>query len=170
MRAFEEKYNSLSIDQVWLIHKSRSEEGFQKWHQEVPNLEGDRAILKTIAVNIGQMTAKLPEDEVSLSNEEVLLEYNQPSTPEVKVGSPEEKSPEVQIVGYRHYNAEKQAQQTQDLAAKLAAAETSNRKIASMLAQTDIVKNSLVDPTGVEVRINEEVDLFFNELQSLTSD
>jgi molybdopterin-biosynthesis enzyme MoeA-like protein len=67
-------------------------------------------------------------------------------------------------------SAEKQAQQTQDLAAKLAAAETSNRKIASMLAQTDIVKNSLVDPTGVEVRINEEVDLFFNELQSLTSD
>ena len=67
-------------------------------------------------------------------------------------------------------SAEKQAQQTQDLAAKLAAAETSNRKIASMLAQTDIVKNSLVDPTGVEVRINEEEDLFFNELQSLTSD
>ena len=67
-------------------------------------------------------------------------------------------------------SAEKQAQQTQDLAAKLAAAETSNRKIASMLAQTDIVKNSLVHPTGVEVRINEEVDLFFNELQSLTSD
>jgi len=39
-----------------------------------------------------------------------------------------------------------------------------------MLGQTDIVKNSLVYLTGVEVRINEEVDLFFNELQSLTSD
>ena len=38
-----------------------------------------------------------------------------------------------------------------------------------MLAQTDIVKNSLVDPTGVEVKINEEVDLFFGELQSLTA-
>ena len=66
-------------------------------------------------------------------------------------------------------SARKQAQQTQDLAAKLAAAETSNRKIATMLAQTDIVKNSLVDPTGVEVKINEEVDLFFGELQSLTA-
>ena len=66
-------------------------------------------------------------------------------------------------------STKKQAQQTQDLAAKLAAAETSNRKIATMLAQTDIVKNSLVDPTGVEVKINEEVDLFFGELQSLTA-
>jgi hypothetical protein len=103
VRAFEEKYNSLSIDQVWLICKSQSEEGFQRWHQDIPKLEGERATVKTIVVNIGQMTAKLSEDEASLSNEEVLLEDNEPSTPEVKLGSPEETSPEVQIIGYKNY-------------------------------------------------------------------
>jgi hypothetical protein len=87
VRAFKEKYNSLFIDQVWLIRKPQSEEGFQRWHQDIPKLEGERAIVKTIVVNIGQMTAKLPEDEASLSNEEVLLEDIQPSTPEVKVAS-----------------------------------------------------------------------------------
>ena len=52
VRAFEEKYNSLSIDQVWLICKSQSEEGFQRWHQGVPKLEGERGIVKTIVVNM----------------------------------------------------------------------------------------------------------------------
>ena len=50
--------------------------------------------MKSIVVNIGQMTAKFPEDEGSLSNEEVLLGDNEPSTPEVKVDPPQEKSPD----------------------------------------------------------------------------
>jgi hypothetical protein len=62
--------------------------------------------VKTIVVNIGQMTAKLPEDEASLSNEEVLLEDIQPSTPEVKVGSHQEKL-SVEVVGYGNYIGEK---------------------------------------------------------------
>jgi len=91
VKAFEEKYNSLSIDQVWLIHKSHSEVGFQRWHQDLPKLEGERAIVKSIVVNIGQMTARFPGDDGSI----LLLKDNEPSTPEVKVGgSPEEKSPD----------------------------------------------------------------------------
>ena len=102
VKAFEEKYHSLSIDQVWLIRKSHSELGFQRWHQDLPKLEGERAIVKSIVVNIGQMTAKFPEDEGSLSNDEVLLEDNEPSTPEVKVGSPDETSPDSDCVIARY--------------------------------------------------------------------
>ncbi len=54
------------------------------------------------------MTAMLPEDEASPSNEEVLLEDIQPSAPEVKVGSHQEKLlVEVEMVGYRNYHDEK---------------------------------------------------------------
>ena len=64
--------------------------------------------MKTIVVNIGQMTAMLPEHEAPPSNEEVLLEDIQPSTPEVKVGSHQKKSPaEVEMVGYGNYHDEK---------------------------------------------------------------
>ena len=97
VKAFKDKYNSLSIDQVWLIRKSHSEVGFQRWHQDLPKLEGERAIVKSIVVNIGQMTARFPEDDGSI----LLLKDNEPSTPEVKVGSPEESSPELEIVGYQ---------------------------------------------------------------------
>ncbi len=30
---FEAKEKTLSIDQVWLVRKSASEEGFQRWHK-----------------------------------------------------------------------------------------------------------------------------------------
>ena len=75
VKAFEEKYHSLSIDQVWLIRKSHSELGFQRWHQDLPKLEGERAIVKSIVVNIGQMTARFPEDDGST----LLVEDNKPS-------------------------------------------------------------------------------------------
>ncbi len=50
---FEGIDKTLSVDQVWLIRKSDSEEGCQRWHQDVPKLEGERSIVKTIVVNLG---------------------------------------------------------------------------------------------------------------------
>ena len=49
--------------------------GFQRWHQDLPKLEGERAIVKSIVVNIGQMTARFPEDDGST----LLVEDNKPS-------------------------------------------------------------------------------------------
>jgi hypothetical protein len=53
---FEAMDKTVSVDQVWLIRKSESKEEFQRWHQDLTKLEGDRSIFKTIVVNIGQMT------------------------------------------------------------------------------------------------------------------
>jgi hypothetical protein len=53
---FEAMDKTVSVDLVWLIRKSESKEGFQRWHQDLTKLEGDRSIFKTIVVNIGQMT------------------------------------------------------------------------------------------------------------------
>ena len=50
---FEGNDKTLSVDQVWLIRKSESEEGFQTWHRDLPKLEGERSIVKTIVVNLG---------------------------------------------------------------------------------------------------------------------
>ena len=50
---FEGNEKTLSLDQVWLIRKSESEEGFQRWHRDLPKLERERSIVKTIVVNLG---------------------------------------------------------------------------------------------------------------------
>lgn len=55
-----------------------------------------------------------------------------------------------------------------DLQTKLQAAEEAGRKIAGILAETDIVKNSLVDPKATEAKINEEINLMFGSISDLT--
>lgn len=67
-------------------------------------------------------------------------------------------------------DVKKQAALSQELNLQLQQSEANNKKIATMLAETDIVKNSLLDPKAVEQRINEEINIYFNSLQSLTTD
>ena len=55
-----------------------------------------------------------------------------------------------------------------DLQTKLQSAEEAGRKIAGILAETDIVKNSLVDPEATEAKINEEINLMFGSISDLT--
>ena len=65
-------------------------------------------------------------------------------------------------------NMEKQIKLTKDLNNKLSIAEENNKKISNLLAKTDIVKNSLVDPVGQEKRINEQVNKMFGGINSVT--
>ena len=66
-------------------------------------------------------------------------------------------------------NMKKQMELTNDLNAKLSKAEQNNRKIADLLAKTDIVKNSLADPNAVEKKINEQVNTIFKSIDSVTN-
>jgi Tfp pilus assembly protein PilO len=66
-------------------------------------------------------------------------------------------------------NMKKQLQLTNDLNSKLQKAEQNNRKIADLLAKTDIVKNSLADPEAVEKKINEQVNTIFKSIDSVTT-
>ena len=66
-------------------------------------------------------------------------------------------------------NMKKQLELTNDLNSKLQKAEDNNKKIAKLLAKTDIVKNSLADPDAVEKKINEEVELLFKSIDSVTA-
>ena len=65
-------------------------------------------------------------------------------------------------------NMEKQIKLTKDLNNKLSIAEENNKKIAKILAETDIVKNSIADPVKTEKRINEEVVNMFNGINTAT--
>ena len=65
-------------------------------------------------------------------------------------------------------NMEKQIKLTKDLNNKLTIAEENNKKIAKILAETDIVKNSIADPASTEKRINEEVINMFNGINTAT--
>ena len=65
-------------------------------------------------------------------------------------------------------NMEKQIKLTKDLNNKLSIAEENNKKISKILAETDIVKNSLADPVATEKRINEEVVNMFNGINTAT--
>ena len=65
-------------------------------------------------------------------------------------------------------NMEKQIKLTKDLNNKLTIAEENNKKISKILAETDIVKNSIADPTATEKRINEEVINIFNGINTAT--
>jgi hypothetical protein len=83
---FEAIDKTLSVDQVWLIRKSESEEGFPRWHQDLTKLEGEKSIVKTIVVNIGEMM---------MHGEKTPLSTNI----EAKNSSPEvQSSPEVEVV------------------------------------------------------------------------
>ena len=65
-------------------------------------------------------------------------------------------------------NMEKQIKLTQDLNNKLSVAEENNKKISKILAETDIVKNSIADPKASEKKINEEVVNMFNGINAAT--
>ena len=51
-----------------------------------------------------------------------------------------------------------------DLGANLKEVQEANKKIANLLANTDIIKNSLADPKLSESKINQKVDEFFGAI------
>ena len=62
----------------------------------------------------------------------------------------------------------KQQKLNDELGANLKKVQEANKKIASLLANTDIIKNSLADPNLSEGKINEQVDLFFGAINCAT--
>jgi hypothetical protein len=90
---FEAMDKTLSVDQVLLIRKSESEGGFQRWHQDLTKLEGERSIVKTIVVNIGKM----------MMHKKTPLSTNI----ETKNASLEVTSPEVEVVNYEKRERDK---------------------------------------------------------------
>ena len=78
------------------------------------------------------------------------------------------KSLEVKITAMED-NIKKQIQIANDLNKSLEEAKKANTVIKDLLAQTDLVKNSLQDPKASEARINEKVDSFFKSIESATS-
>ena len=66
-------------------------------------------------------------------------------------------------------NIKKQLELTNNLNKKLEQAKLANTVIKDLLAQTDLVKNSLADPKTSEARINEKVDSFFKSIESATN-
>ena len=77
------------------------------------------------------------------------------------------KSLEVKITAMEK-NIKKQIELTNDLNKNLEEAKKANTVIKDLLAQTDLVKNSLADPKASEARINEKVDSFFDSIESAT--
>ena len=78
------------------------------------------------------------------------------------------KSLEVKITAMEK-NIKKQIELTNDLNKSLEEAKKANTLIKDLLAQTDLVKNSLQDPKASEARINEKVDSFFKSIESATT-
>ena len=78
------------------------------------------------------------------------------------------KSLEVKITAMEK-NIEKQIELTNDLNKSLEEAKKANTVIKDLLAQTDLIKNSLQDPKASEARINEKVDSFFKSIESATT-
>ena len=78
------------------------------------------------------------------------------------------KSLEVKITAMEK-NIKKQIELTNDLNKSLEEAKKANTVIKDLLAQTDLVKNSLQDPKASEARINEKVDSFFKSIESATA-
>ena len=64
------------------------------------------------------------------------------------------------------FKAELKRQQllNDELSDNLQKVQEANKAIAKLLANTDIIKNSLADPKATEGRINEQVDLFFGAI------
>jgi len=77
------------------------------------------------------------------------------------------KSLEVKITAMEN-NIKKQIELTNNLNKSLEEAKKANTVIKDLLAQTDLVKNSLQDPKASEARINEKVDSFFKSIESAT--
>ena len=62
----------------------------------------------------------------------------------------------------------KQQELNNELNDNLKKSEEANKAIAKLLANTDIIKNSLADPKASEDKINEQVDLFFGAIGCAT--
>ena len=58
----------------------------------------------------------------------------------------------------------KQQQLNDELSDNLKNIKEANKAISKLLANTDIIKNSLADPKATEGKINEQVDLFFGAI------
>ena len=59
---------------------------------------------------------------------------------------------------------EKQQKLNDELSSNLEKVKANNKIITQLLAENDIIKNSLADPQATEDTINEEVDLFFGAI------
>ena len=59
---------------------------------------------------------------------------------------------------------EKQQKLNNELSSNLEKVKANNKIITQLLAENDIIKNSLADPQATEDAINEEVDLFFGAI------
>lgn len=62
----------------------------------------------------------------------------------------------------------KQQELNDELSSNLKLSIEKNQAIAKLLANTDIIKNSLADPKATEEKINEEVDKFFGDIGCAT--
>ena len=71
-----------------------------------------------------------------------------------------------------NYKAEvkKQQELNNELNTNLKKVQDANKEISKLLANTDIIKNSLADPKASEEKINEEVDVFFSDISCVTDD
>ena len=64
----------------------------------------------------------------------------------------------------------KQQELNNELNTNLKKVQDANKEISKLLANTDIIKNSLADPKSSEEKINEEVDVFFSDISCVTDD
>ena len=64
----------------------------------------------------------------------------------------------------------KQQELNNELNINLKKVQDANKKISKLLANTDIIKNSLADPKASEEKINEKVDVFFSDISCVTDD
>ena len=64
----------------------------------------------------------------------------------------------------------KQQELNNELNTNLKKVQDANKKISKLLANTDIIKNSLADPKASEEKINEEVDVVFSDISCVTDD
>ena len=62
----------------------------------------------------------------------------------------------------------KQQELNNELNTNLKKVQDANKEIAKLLANTDIIKNSLANPKASEERINAQVDLFFGAINCVT--
>ena len=64
----------------------------------------------------------------------------------------------------------KQQELNSELNTNLKKVQDANKEISKLLANTDIIKNSLADPKASEEKINEEIDVFFGDISCVTDD
>ena len=64
----------------------------------------------------------------------------------------------------------KQQELNNELNTNLKKVQDANKEISKLLANTDIIKNSLADPKASEEKINEKVDVFFSDISCVTDD